>query len=143
MSRQSTTTRRGTVLIAVLVCMGFATSVLLGVVQTSLRMRREVRQDLQMEQTKWLMDLGVRKAISGLRERPGYDGEILAVPLGLPKYVDASINIKVVREDQPDDRVRLKVTAQLTGSGRTQTSTTQRSTEIVVKIPEQPKKSLE
>jgi type II secretory pathway component PulK len=140
MSRQSATNRRGTVLIAVLVCMGFATSILLGVVQTSLRLRREVRRDLQMEQTKWLMDLGVVKAISGMQSQPGYDGETLAISTALAKYGDASIDIKVIREDQPTDRVRLRVTARLSGSGGTPSSTTQRSTEVIVSLPDKPTK---
>ena len=123
-------------MIAVLVGMGFATSILLGVVHTSLRMRRELRQDLQMEQTKWLMDLGVRKAIAGMQERPEYAGETLTVPTGIPKYVDATISITVLRDDQPDDRVGLKVTARLAGSGGIRASTTQRSTEIVITRPD-------
>ena len=134
--KTSSTPRRGTVLIAVLVCMGFATSILLGAVQTSLRLRREVRQELQLEQTKWLMDLGIRKAIIALQGQPAYDGETLAITPPLAKYANASIEITVNRKDQPDNRVRLWVTAQLTGSGGDGTSSTQRSTEIVVSLSE-------
>ena len=131
MKQRSANKRRGTILIAVLVCMGFATTILLGAVHTSLRLRRDVRQDLQMEQTKWLMDLGVRKAISDLRNQPDYDGETLTIAPPLAKYTDASVEITVDHENQPEDRVRLKVTARLNGAGPKQTSLTQRSIEII------------
>ena len=134
MKKRSTIKRRGTVLIAVLVCMGFATTILLGAVQTSLRMRREVRQELQMEQTKWLMDLGVRNAIVKLQDQPEYAGESLSFAPPLGKFADASIEISVDRNDQPDDRVRLRVTAQLNSAGGNQTSQTRRSTELLVNL---------
>ena len=50
MKRSTSQSRRGTVIIPVLVCMGFTTSVLLGCVHMSLNMRRGLRQDKQMDQ---------------------------------------------------------------------------------------------
>lgn len=131
-NNKSSSRRRGTVLIAVLVCLGFATSVLLGTVQTTLQLRREIRKELQIEQTKWLMDLGVRKAIANAGQQPGYDGETITVSPAPGRYADASVEISVVRENQTDGEVRLKITAQLSASGHFKSSTTRRSTEIVV-----------
>lgn len=132
MKTQSSKTRKGTVLVAVLVCMGLATSVLLGAVHTSLQMRRAMRQELQMEQTKWLMDMGIRKAIYSLSKKADYDGENLVITPALGKYTDSAVEITVDRDNSTADRIVLTITARVKGPGQNQTSTTQRSTQIVV-----------
>ncbi len=131
MKRQRFINRRGTILIAVLVCMGIATTILLGAVQSSLRQRRQMRQELQMEQTKWLLDASVGRAISRLQKQPGYDGETLLVAPALEKYSTATLEIAVVREDQPDNRIRAQVKARLGGLSE-RTPSMQRSREFVV-----------
>lgn len=128
-------TRRGAVLIVVLVCMGVAMTIVLGVVQISLRQRRQLRQDLQMEQTKWLMDAGIGQAIARLKAQPDYDGETMSVAPAIKKYANATIEISVNRIDQPTDQVRVRITAQL-GEPSEQIALTRRSQEVVVKVDE-------
>jgi len=134
MKRHSSSKRRGAVLVAVLVCMGFATIVLLGAVQTSLHQRRQVRQELQMEQTRWLLDAGLSTAIARLQANPGYDGETLTVTPALNKYSQGTIEISLIRDDVPDQRVGLRVTARL-GNADGSLPIMKRSKEIVVDDP--------
>ena len=131
MKPQRGAARRGTVLIAVLVCMGIATTIVLGAVQTSLRQRRQVRQELQMVQTRWLMDAGIGRAIARLQAQATYDGETLLVSPALEKYSNATVRITVIRKDQPNDQVRLRITAQLGGSNEL-VPAMRRSKEVVV-----------
>ena len=138
MRQQRNVSRQRTVLIAVLVCMGIASTIVLGAVQISLRQRQQTRQELQMEQTKWLLDAGIGTAISRLQAQPAYNGETISVTPALEKYPDASIEITVIRSGQPDDQVSLKVTARLSGAEK-QSPTTQRSKEILVEPANQQK----
>lgn len=131
MSCRQKTRRRGTVLIAVLVCMGFATVVLLGAVQTSLHQRRHMRQEMQMEQTRWLLDAGLSMGVARLIEKPEYVGETLALTPELGKYTNAEVEITVIRDDESDSQFRLLVTAQL-GSMDESYPVMKRSKEIVV-----------
>ncbi len=134
MIRHSRPRRRGTVLVAVLVCMGFATVVLLGVVQNSLAQRRQVRRNLQMEQTQWLLDAGLNMGIARIREKPDYDGETLALRPVLEKYSNGSIEITVIRNEAAEQEIRLRVTAQL-GNANESYPDIKRSREIVVGRP--------
>ena len=131
MSCRQKTRRRGTVLIAVLVCMGFATVVLLGAVQTSLHQRRHMRQEMQMEQTRWLLDAGLSMGVARLIEKPEYVGETLALTPEFGKYTNAEVEITVIRDDESDSQFRLLVTAQL-GSMDESDPVMKRSKEIVV-----------
>ncbi len=56
--------RNGTIVIAVLVCLAIATTILFGAIEVSLRQRRQVRSETQMEQTYWLLDAGIGAAIA-------------------------------------------------------------------------------
>ncbi len=56
--------RNGTVLIAVLACAAVAVSLVMLSVQVSLRQRRILRTEHQLEQTRWVLDAAVRKSIA-------------------------------------------------------------------------------
>jgi type II secretory pathway component PulK len=131
MKRHSGSTRRGTVLVAVLVCMGFATIVLLGAVQNSLHQRRQLRLELQMEQTRWLLDAGLSTGLARLQAKPDYDGETLTVTPALDNYDNASVEIAVIRDVETKKPVRLRATAQL-GTSNENIPKMKRSQEIVV-----------
>ncbi len=126
-------TRRGAVLIAVLVCMGVAVTIVLGVVQASLRERRQLRQELQMEQTKWLMDAGLGHAIAQLNAQPDYAGETMMVAPEIAKFAIAKLEVSVNRIDIPTNQIRVTVTSQL-GDRDEQTALTRRSKTIVVRV---------
>ena len=127
--------RRGAVLIAVLVCMGFATVVLLGIVQNSLHQRRQMRRNLQMEQTQWLLDAGLSTGIARLMENSDYEGETISVTPQMEKYTRGSIEITVIREDAPEQKIRLRVRARLENANESLPEI-QRSKEIVIDEPE-------
>lgn len=115
--------RRGSILIAVLACTAIATTILLGAVQSSLRHRQQLRQDLQLEQTRWLLDAGVGHAIASLNSQPAYDGETIRVDPAFEQYPNANVQISVIRKNQPANLVRVRVTAQLSRSGELAPST--------------------
>ena len=60
--------RSGSVLVAVLVCFGVVAAILLGVTQSSLMRRRQLKREYQMEQTRILADAGVVFAIGHFKD---------------------------------------------------------------------------
>lgn len=106
--------QRGIVLIAVLVCIGVATTILFGAVEKSLRCRRQMRNETQLEQVRWLVDAGIRKAISNLEQRPDYEGERLVVTPQIYQHLVAKVEIKIEpANSSTSDQVRVVVTAAL------------------------------
>ena len=124
--------RQGVVLIAVLVAMGVAMTILLGSVAASLKMRRDLRQHIQVEQTRWLLDLGVRHAISSVTGSPDYAGEDLDVSLAIDKYSGASVEISILEKTASE--VRIGVTAVLERRGLAKSSATRRSEVVTVDV---------
>ena len=59
--------RRGVIIVVVLVCLVVATMIILGSVNISTRYRRQLRDDLRVEQATWLLDAGVRVAIAKVK----------------------------------------------------------------------------
>lgn len=132
MNRRSRS-RGGALLIAVLVCMGVAITILLGGVQLSLHQRRQMKLDLQMEQTRWLLDAAIDRALDQFHSDPDYGGESISVAPTLEKYGAATIRISLERSGEPTDPVEVLVTARLRGTGL-QPAWTQRSKELHVEI---------
>ena len=62
-------TRKGSVLIVVLVCLSFAATVLFGALRTSLQQRRQLRNEHDLVQTEWLLDAGVQVGHRKLEQR--------------------------------------------------------------------------
>ena len=60
--------RSGVITIAMLVCFGVVALILLAVVKHSLSERRQLKRELQMQQTQNLADAGVAMAIRGLEK---------------------------------------------------------------------------
>ena len=58
--------RQGTVLILVLAVCAVAVSLVMISLQVSLQQRRTLRRDLQLEQTRWVLDAAIRKSIADL-----------------------------------------------------------------------------
>ncbi len=118
--RVSSDQRVGAVLVCVLVCMGIATTIGLVAVRSSLQVRRQLRQELQLEQTRWLLDAGIARGLQQLNRRPDYQGETWEVSPALPTDMHATIEIKVLTEptagpatdgqptDQPLRRLQVK-----------------------------------
>ena len=56
--------RRGSILILVLVCCVVGVALLVISLQVSLQQRRQLRSELQLEQTRWVLDAVIRKTIA-------------------------------------------------------------------------------
>lgn len=56
--------RRGTILIVVLACCAVAVALIMISLQVSLQQRRQLRTELQLEQTRWVLDAAIRKSIA-------------------------------------------------------------------------------
>ena len=131
--QKSSGTRKGTVIIAVLVCMTVAVSILLGAMHSSLTLRRQSRLELQMEQTRQLLDAGVRRALKRLKEKPAYVGETVPLSSVLASYPEAEVKIEVVRGESSPGKVEIRVAAQLHRTGEL-TPTTKRSKKLIVNL---------
>ncbi|MFT7632431.1 MAG: type II secretory pathway pseudopilin PulG [Mariniblastus sp.] len=123
--------RSGAILIVMLVCLGVATTILFTVIQSSIRARRQLQSELQMEQTKWLVDAGIRRAGAQLSNNDEYSGESIKLDNALSHYSDANVEISISSDDLAEHEYRLEITANLTGLGRYPTET-KRSKSVVV-----------
>ena len=90
-------TRAGTLLVIVLVCLGVGTTIALTMLSSSLRARRQMRTEVQLEQTLWLLDAGKHRAAAQLGLQPDYAGETWSVRPSPVKRADATISIEVDR----------------------------------------------
>ena len=128
-NNQPERSRGGVVLIAVLVCMGIVMTLLLGAVQTSLHCRRQMRNEAQLEQTRWLVDAGIQKAIASLEQHPDYAGERITVTPEVGKHA-AVVVIKVKPIKDSSSQVSINVTAEL-GDAEDEVQKTKRTKELV------------
>ena len=136
MKRTKSKRSEGTVLIVVLVCLAVATGILLGAVQSSLRQRLQTRQELQMEQTRWLLDAGVSHAITELQRSDEYEGESIKLEAHIGKYKNAELEISVRQEDS-EEAIHVRVVAHL-GGPHEKSPRMQRSKEFTVNLPTNP-----
>ncbi len=114
MSARQNHSRRGAMLVAVLVCLGVAMTIILASVKMSVLHRQQLRQDLQMEQTKWLLDAGVRAGIKKSKEESNFKGETLQVTPALSTSVGyPTATLEIIAEPVDEDQIRLRVTANL------------------------------
>jgi len=127
------TSRSGVVLIAVLVCMGVVMTILLGAVQTSLHCRRQMRNEAQLEQTRWLMDAGLRQAIANLEQQPDYAGQRIQLSSKVDKYASAVVDIKVKPIEDSPGKVSVNVTAEL-GDIEDEVLKTKRTRELILNV---------
>ena len=102
-TRTKSANRNGNLLIVALVSLAIATSLMFGALRTGLQARRQMRQQFQLEQTRWLLDAGVRHAHQMLRDDPDYDGETLTFDKTLPHEHSAVLTIDVDRQAKDAD----------------------------------------
>lgn len=120
--------RSGTILIVVLVCLVAATTILFGAIEVSFRHRRQLRAELQLEQTYWLLDAGIGTAIEKFKQAPDFDKYAFETGVSLKDFT-GSVDIKVVERNE--ESVSLQVTAKLKGPHKL-SPITQRSRVIVL-----------
>lgn len=86
--------RSGITLVTVLVLLSVATIIMITALQASIRQRRQLRQELQLEQTKWLVDAGVRKSLLELDNDPEFEGKTIDLSGSFAKYEIATLELK-------------------------------------------------
>ena len=96
--------RRGTILILVLACCVVAVSLIAIAVQVSLQQRKHLRNEHQLEQTRWILDAAIRKTIA---DPPDDDIETDIEPK-LEKFDKASFSISL-KQDNGQVSVRAKI----------------------------------
>ena len=84
-----------------------------------------------MEQTKWLLDAGVRHALEQIQNQPNYSEQNLVISPLLKEHSTASIEITVTRNDESDEKPRLLMVARI-GSDEQQIDVAKRSVELVL-----------
>lgn len=131
MKRKKRFGRRGSLLISVLVCLGIATSITLTGIHSSLRARRQVARELQMEQTRWLVDAGLNRGLIRIRSNADYAGEIWEVTPPLNAHTQATIAVTREASELPDGKTRLTATATIRSLDPI-SQVTQRTRSIVV-----------
>jgi len=129
MNRTKFSKRSGTVAIMVLVCLVVTTTIVLGAVTSSLRQRRQLQREIQLEQTRLLLDAGIAKAIAEFENDPAYAGETFDKIDEIGNYKNAFLEIKKLESE----RVQFQITAKLAPSAEArQTRLVQRSKTITL-----------
>ncbi len=131
MSKHHRSRRSGAVLICVMACLLVSLSVAVCAVQIALRQRQGLRAEVQLQQTTWLLEAGVNRAIDSLAKSSRYNGEIWQPKCFNAQYDSAEVTIKVT-EDAAKNVVQLDVTAAL---GRESVGQTKRSCHLHLKRP--------
>ncbi len=132
MKRGIRNSRKGTVLITVLVCLGFTTSILLGCVHMSLTTRRGLRQHQQMNQTHWLLEAGIQRGLQNFKLNQSYEGERITLSQPLSNLDSAVVEIKILPATEIDKAQRMTVVATIQKNKSTPETTTVRSITLQV-----------
>lgn len=124
MKRYGTTTNRhgAAALTVVLVCVSVIGALVFASLQTSLRQRRQLDRELQMEQTRWLVEAGVdhaEKLLESVDELP-------SKPIVIKPKIDINNTAEVAIEFTPTkDAVEIQVSAWIGRVDRPETRTRQ------------------
>jgi type II secretory pathway component PulK len=105
--------RNGSVLVVVLVCLGFAVTVMMGAARSSIQQRRQMRNERDLQQTQWLLDAGIRLAIEKSKENPHYDGQTLKVSRGLKSGQTGTVKIEIEKHETDHKASVIQVSATL------------------------------
>lgn len=117
--------RRGVIVIMVLACASVVVLLVLAAVQVSLTQRRQLRQEHQLEQTRWVLDAAIRKA---QQSQQAIKSEGLELELS-PKLMKFDRSKVTASFDQPTNTIQVQAMIEV-GS---QPSVTQRSARFIVK----------
>ena len=115
--------RSGVVLVAVLVCLSVITVLIFSAMQTSLRQRKQLDRELQMEQTRLLAEAGIAFA-SRLIESSNGETDIDPATLN-PKLHQLKTSEVKIETTKRDAVIDVKVTAWIGLENRPETQTRQ------------------
>ncbi len=125
---RNTSNRDGTVLVVVLVCLIVVATVLIGTVGVSIRYRQQIRTELQMEQTYWLLDAGIGTAIANFNQDPESENMDVVIDHVMENHIGS---VSITQLKRTDQQLTLRVTAKIRGNHQLG-KTTQRSRMIVL-----------
>ncbi len=91
--------RHALVTICVLVCLVVASSIAMLTLRKEISMRRELSLHQQMRQTELLLEAGVRRAATRLKESPDYHGETWKPTHALKEFSNAQVVIDLTNDD--------------------------------------------
>lgn len=120
--------REGTVLVAVLVCLGLIGILMFSAMHLSLQQRRQLQRELQMEQTSLLAEAGLVRAAKLIESGETKD----AVSFRPNLYGKRTSEVKIEFSDSEEGMVAT-VTAWIGIKDRPELQTRQRLTKTVVK----------
>ena len=137
--RTRSRSRRGALVVCVLVCLLVASAIVTATTRMALRSRRDVRTEHQMRQTLLMLDAGILRAARRVQASPDYQGESWRPTAAITSFEGAKVEIRVTVDEQQDDTRRVEVTASLgvaVEDARQKTaSLTRRSHTFPIKIP--------
>ncbi|QEG20514.1 hypothetical protein [Mariniblastus fucicola] len=115
--------RSGSVLVAVLVCLGVIGALIFASMQLTLRQRKQLDREMQMEQTFWLAEAGMDHALNLIENSDGdLDSEQILLSPTLSDRKTAEVKIEF---SQKSDVVDVEVTAWIGLDDRPETQTRQ------------------
>ncbi len=99
--------RRGTILVAAIVCLLIAMLVSVAIVRALVLQQRQARTDFERVQAMWLAESAASRAAVMLRSQADYQGELWKLQVESPSGpVEACAEIVVTRTpDRPDERL--------------------------------------
>ncbi len=109
--------RSGGILVIALVSLSVATVIMLSILNSSSRSRIQLRNELRIEQARWLLDGGVSHALASVEKQADYMGETIAVAPQLDGRSKATVEISV---DRPEGSktISIRVTAKITSGNQ-------------------------
>jgi Tfp pilus assembly protein PilV len=103
--------RTGFSLPAVMVCLITVAVIVIGALTQSLKLHRQSRHEIMLEQTRWVLDAGISRAVSALQADRDYTGEKLDLKVPVKEY-KPSLKISVIHSE-PNQPATVDVVATL------------------------------
>lgn len=122
--------RHAASLFVVIACLTVVTMILLSTVTESIRHRRQVRTEIQLEQTSWLLDAGIGKAISMYNQDAKFERTVYSVDESFSKY-QGELAIEIV--NVTSEAAHIQITARLQGLQK-YSQETKRTRTIVINL---------
>jgi hypothetical protein len=113
MSQKRASTRRGALVVCVLVCLLVAGTVVTATTRLALQSRREVRLNQQLRQTELLLDAGILRAARQLQTSADYKGETWRPTDAISRFDNAQVQIRVAFDELEKDSHLVTVVASL------------------------------
>lgn len=109
--------RSGGILVIALVSLSVATVIMLSILGSSSRSRIQLRNELRIEQARWLLDGGLSHALASVEKQADYKGETITVDPQLDGKSKATVKISVDRAEGSKE-ISIYVTAKITAGNQ-------------------------